>query len=48
MTRRIWTEIKDARLKTMTAEERAEFDRGYRLAALQAAIGEQVRTAREN
>lgn len=47
MTRRTWTDIKDARLKAMTAEERAEFDRGYRLAALQAAIGEQVRTARE-
>ena len=47
MTRRTWTEIEDARLKKVTAEERAEFDRGYRLAALQAAIGEQVRNARE-
>ncbi len=47
MTRRTWTDIKDARLATMTAEERAAFDRGYRLAALQTAIGEQVRAARE-
>ena len=47
MTRRTWTDIKSARLEAMTADERAEFDRGYRLAALQAAIGEQVRTARE-
>jgi ribosome-binding protein aMBF1 (putative translation factor) len=31
----------------MTVDERAEFDRGYRLAALQTAIGEQVRTPRE-
>jgi ribosome-binding protein aMBF1 (putative translation factor) len=48
MTRRTWTDIKDARLNAMTTEERAEFNRGYRLAALQAAIGEQVRAARED
>jgi ribosome-binding protein aMBF1 (putative translation factor) len=47
VTHRTWTEIKDTRLQKMTTEERAEFDRGDRLAALQTAIGEQVRTARD-
>jgi hypothetical protein len=43
MTRPTWTKMNDPRLSKMTAEGRAKFDRGYRLAALQAAIGDKVR-----
>jgi ribosome-binding protein aMBF1 (putative translation factor) len=48
MTRRTWQEAKQSRLMTMTPDEHAEYERGYRMAALQAAIGEQVRLARED
>lgn len=47
MTRTKWTEFRDARLATFTNEERAEYERGYRAAALVASIGEQIRAFRE-
>jgi ribosome-binding protein aMBF1 (putative translation factor) len=47
MTRTKWTEIRDTRLSRMSPDERDEFDQAYRIAALQAAIGEQIRAARE-
>ena len=34
MTRTKWTELRDARLATFNNEERAEYDRAYRAAAL--------------
>ncbi len=48
MARTTWNEIRDQRLATMNDEERAEFDRSYRLASLQADVGEQIRRAREH
>ena len=47
MTRTKWTELRDARLATLTVEERAEYDRAYRAAALAATVGEQIRAFRE-
>ena len=40
MTRTKWTELRDARLASFNDEERAEYDRAYRAAALAASIGE--------
>jgi ribosome-binding protein aMBF1 (putative translation factor) len=47
MTRRTWVETKRSAVKAMSAAEREEYERGYRLTALLATVGEQVRTARE-
>ena len=47
MTRTKWTELRDARLAAFSDEERAEYERGYRAAALAASIGEQIRAFRE-
>jgi ribosome-binding protein aMBF1 (putative translation factor) len=47
MTRTKWAELRDARLSTFTDEQRAEYDRAYRAAALVASIGEQIRAFRE-
>ena len=47
MTRTKWTEIRDTRLASFTDDERVEYDRAYRAAALAASIGEQIRAFRE-
>lgn len=47
MARTKWSDLKDKRLRTMTAAERREYDRAYAEAGLAADIGERVRDARE-
>ena len=47
MTRTKWTELRDARPAGFSDEERADYDRAYRAAALAASIGEQIRSFRE-
>jgi DNA-binding XRE family transcriptional regulator len=47
MTRTKWSELRNARVATLTDEQRAEYDRAYRAAALAASIGEQIRAFRE-
>ena len=40
MTRTKWTELRDDRLATFSDDERDDYDRAYRAAALAAGIGE--------
>jgi ribosome-binding protein aMBF1 (putative translation factor) len=47
MTRTSWTELKTKKLDSMSTAERAKYDEAYAAAELAAAVGEQVRAARQ-
>lgn len=47
MARKTITELKNDRLASMSADERADFDEAYASARLALAVGEKVRDARE-
>ncbi|MGO9557906.1 MAG: helix-turn-helix domain-containing protein [Acidimicrobiales bacterium] len=47
MGRTSWTDLKTKKLAVMSDAERAAYDRAYAAAELAAAVGEQIRSARE-